>query len=244
MTQPERIWIVSRDLRLWSNDGRVRAFYCQPSKQAARSVCPERDDAQALASLLAGSPVHSSVPPHVATEESAEADAHSTGASNDCFEAEAVATCVRRNLARVLAHVKLAGPHVSLAELVDYQALASTSSEPARTTLHRAELERGHVGRSQNTSMAAPATLEVVRRASTISRLHNFSDPQLLRPSTHPHAADDPARSRKAHSRRRSKQRHGGRRPEKQSAARSATDSAANGDFNDDLLVEYQGGAL
>lgn len=67
---------------LWSTDGRLRAFYCQPRKRDIEVRCPTAWDLAAQA--------------HVAP-------AHSR--SNDCFSLEAVLPCVEVMLGRARKHV-------------------------------------------------------------------------------------------------------------------------------------------
>ena len=67
---------------LWANDGRLRAFYCQPRKRDASERC------------------------------SAPADGPADERAADCFALAAVAPCVQTMLRRALDHARIAWPEL------------------------------------------------------------------------------------------------------------------------------------
>ena len=66
---------------LWANDGRVRAYYCQPRRRDARLPCP-RGGGEAGPQWWRRS-------------------------SSDCYDDSAVLPCVAAMLPRVIEHVRL-----------------------------------------------------------------------------------------------------------------------------------------
>lgn len=97
---------------LWSNDGRLRAFYCQPSKLDASQLCPAATDAATSAVSTPASPTASSA--SAASVSVADLAASATAAlpppSADCYPFEAFSECARQMLERALAHVRLSWP--------------------------------------------------------------------------------------------------------------------------------------